>query len=72
MRERESYQGKKMILRLKIEWEWGLEWEESVWEGEKPERGEKDREKWLRICVEPLYRSPRFSMDQEVSRGVES
>ena len=71
MREIESYQRKKMILRLKIEWRRGLEWEKGVWEGEESERVERDREKWERNHTEALYRNPWFSMDREVARGVE-
>ena len=68
MIEIESYQRKKMILRPKIEWGRGLEWETGVWEGEETERVERDWEKWERNCAEALYRNPQFSMDWEVSR----
>ena len=71
MREIESYQRKKMILKPKIEWGRGLEWEKGVWEGEESERVKRDQEKWERNCAEALYWNPRFSMDREVSRGVE-
>ena len=70
MREIESYQRKKMILKPKIVWGRGLEWEKGVWEGEESERVERDREKWERNRAKALYRNPKFWMDQEVSRGV--
>ena len=49
-----------MILRPKIEWERGLEWEKGVWEGEESERVERDQEKWARNHAKALYRNPRF------------
>ena len=60
-----------MILKPKIKWGRGLEWEKGVWEGEESERVERYREKWEINCAEALYWNPRFSMDREISRGIE-
>ena len=65
---KESYKRKKMILRLKIEWGRGLEWEKCVWGGDESKRVERDREKWVRNHANAIYRNPWFSMDREVSR----
>ena len=43
--------------RPKKEWGKDLEWVRSVWEGERSERFERDREKWGRNRVDPLYRN---------------
>ena len=63
-----SYQMKNTLLRPKNEWGRSLEWEKGLWEGEESERVERDWEKWVRNCADPLYRNPWFSMDQKVSR----
>ena len=71
MKEMRSYQMKNTLLMPKYEWGRSLEWEKGFWGGKESERVERDWEKLVRNHIDPLYRNPRFSMDREVSRGVE-
>ena len=72
LRIKDPYQRRKAWFRPKNTWEWGLEWERSVWEGEKLERIKRDQEKWNGNCADSLYKNPSFSMDREVSRAIEN
>ena len=57
----------EIILKPKIEWGRGLEWEKGVWGGEGSERIKRDREKWEKNRAEAFDRKPWFSIEWKVS-----
>ena len=59
-RKTRSYQWRKNQSRLKITWEWGLEWERRVWEGEETSSVKRDQGE--------IYRNIHSLMHREVSR----
>ena len=67
MREIESYQRKKSILRLKIEWGSELERERGVWKVRRQKGSREIEKKWEKCHTDPIYRNLNFSMDWEVS-----